>query len=225
VSPSCTLCYAAAADERYNWTPEGWGPGKPRKETTSTWRAIERLNERSEGALTSPRVFTASLADWLDLEAPPGALDRFWARVKATTNLTWLLLSKRPENYAKLIGEAPPPHVWLGVTGENQLYWDERLHYLFEIPATVRFVSAEPLLGPITIDARMLPDWIIAGGESGPKDKIRMTEIEWFRGLRDQALDLNVAFFFKQLGGSGLAKGGDVLDGERFFQLPTPKDR
>ena len=157
--------------------------------------------------------------------------------IEATPALDWLLLSKRPENFASRIALAgtaiaaawlegnPPSNVWLGVSAEDQMRWDERLHYLLEIPATVRFVSAEPLLGPITIDAHMLPDWIIAGGESGPKDKIRMAKIEWFRDLRDQALDLNVAFFFKQLGGSGLAKGGDVLDGERFFQLPTPKDR
>jgi len=112
---------------------------------------------------------------------------RLWSIIECTRNLNWLLLTKRPENIAAM---APwqsewPPNVWLGVTAENQKRADERIPVMLSHNARVHFVSAEPLLGPLSLKRYMTGvrrlDWVIAGGESGPC--ARPSEPEWFRRL------------------------------------------
>src|SRR5215207_6054449 len=98
---------------------------------------------------------------------------RLWELILATQELDWLLLTKRPELVSTMVpwGERWPANVWLGTTVENQKWAEERLPHLVAVPAAVRFISAEPLLGPLTI-ARWLEnglDWVITGGESGPR--------------------------------------------------------
>lgn len=202
VSPGCAHCYAETQDRFRHWTPEGWGKGKPRKRTSvANWRApvkwnrrIERqLNERrrtienaaANGVAVSysediprPRVFCASLADWLaDL----------LKLINDTPHLDWLLLTKRPENFRKRVGLAgdcfvgnsperrwviewvvqafghtpnPPANVWIGTTVEDQTRAEERIPQLLQIPAKVRFLSMEPLLAPV--DLGRVPDYPLA---------------------------------------------------------------
>jgi protein gp37 len=144
------------------------------------------------------------MADVFDNAAPKGALDRLWQVIRATPKLDWQLLTKRPQNIGKRL---PPdwgdgfPNVWLGTTVENQQEAHRRIPYLLSVAARVRFLSCEPLLGPISLHhdwAYGGLHWIIAGGESGPK--ARPSNPEWFRSLRDQCGKAELAFHFKQWG-------------------------
>ena len=118
--------------------------------------------------------------------------------IAATPELDWLLLTKRPENYKKLAPwKETPPNVWLGVTGEDQEYYDRRWKILQVIPARVRFISYVPALGPLTDVRSPRPDWIICGGQSGRK-AIKMDE-QWARDIRDICATAGVAFFMKQM--------------------------
>jgi protein gp37 len=151
------------------------------------------------------RVFCASMADVFEdrVELRP-VREKLWNLIAQTPALDWLLLTKRPENFIQL---APwrdrwPPNVWAGVTAENQLWADRRIPLLLRLPAVVRFVSCEPLLGRLDlgrwIQENKRIDWVIAGGESG--HKARPMNPEWARSLRDQCAKSGVPFHFKQWG-------------------------
>jgi len=176
-----------------------------------------------------PRVFCASLADWLDDEVPVEWLADLLQLIADTPELDWLLLTKRPESWEARIMECmhasrlavdwingkAPANVWIGTTVEDQERADERIPALLKIPARVRFLSCEPLLGPVDFSrggcaAWMgMIDWVICGGESGPK--ARPADLDWFRSLRDQCKAAEVAFFMKQLGGTR-SHHGDLSD-------------
>jgi protein gp37 len=159
--------------------------------------------------------------------------------IQATPNLDWLLLTKRPNKVASLAPwrDTWPANVWLGTTVESQAWAEKRLPSLAAIPARVRFVSCEPLLGELDLRPwlRTTIQWVIAGGESGPR--ARAPDPDWFRTLRDQCLDARVPFHFKQWGdwapsmgwtgdGStdmarvGKKKAGRTLDGCTWDQWP-----
>ena len=174
-----------------------------------------------------PRVFCASLADWLDDEVPIEWLVDLLELIRTTPNLDWQLLTKRPENWAGHIDHAgtsidenkdlyewieawqrgkPPANVWIGTTVENQEYANKRIPVLLTIPARIRFLSCEPLLGALDIaqylkwgDFTPLVQWVICGGESG-RDARSMNP-DWSRSLRDQCENAKVPFFMKQMGG------------------------
>jgi protein gp37 len=128
------------------------------------------------------------------------------------------ILTKRAERLAKLAPELPwPSHVWQGVSVESQLY-TKRVLSLQKIPATVRFLSVEPLLGPIGNLPLDGVHWVIVGGESGPRH--RPIKPEWIREIRKQCLTAEVPFFFKQWGGRTAKSGGRILDGRTWDQMP-----
>lgn len=155
--------------------------------------------------------------------------------IEATPSLDWLLLTKRPENVMRMVPESWmdgfPPNVWMGTTVEDQQRADERIPLLLDIPARVRFLSCEPLLGPVKIDHIRIGDnqwfpmqhlhWVITGGESGPK--CRTANVDWFRSLRDQCSAAGVPFFMKQLGGVKDHRGNleDFSDDLRVREFPT----
>lgn len=201
----------------------------PLKSRTDKDRASFTLEQWEKAPRFRPRVFCASMADVFedreDLFEPRA---RLFELIEATPWLDWLLLTKRPENIARHIAEIATPmceawdcegrapeNVWLGTTVEDQTRANERIHHLLRVPAAVRFLSCEPLVGPVDLDevpmddrcygvlgnAPDLPpgiDWVIAGGESGPK--ARPMHPDWARSLRDQCAAAGVAFFFKQWG-------------------------
>lgn len=234
VSPGCLNCYAETLmDTRYGRVK--WGKGQPRARTgQDNWRKPRQWNKAAEGADERPRVFCASLADWLDDEVPIRWLAELLEMVHATPRLDWLLLTKRPENWRRRLEQASecfgpgnivqdwlrgdaPDNVWIGTSAEDQPRWDERIPLLMNIPARVRFVSAEPLLGRIHM-GEMRPDWLIVGGESGPG--ARPMEREWAEHLCQQC-DGNTAFHFKQWGGIDKKKAGRILNGRTYDELPT----
>jgi protein gp37 len=178
-----------------------------------------------------PRVFCASMADWLDDEVPVEWLaDLLWL-IQRTPNLDWQLLTKRPENWRGRLSDwgnysphaeaqglaydwlrgTPPANVWIGTSVETQRCADARIPALLKIPAKVRFLSCEPLLGAVDIfnvsgwdrsehywGTQIPIHWVICGGESG--DGARPVHVKWARSLRDQCAAAGVAFFFKQWG-------------------------
>jgi protein gp37 len=203
ISPACDHCYAEAWDKRTGGSH--WGSHANRRTFGDKhWMEPLRWDRAAAAAGTRRRVFCASMADVFDNAAPEGALDRLWQVVRTTRWLDWQLLTKRPQNIRKML---PPDwgrgygNVWLGTTTENQEEADRRIPHLILVTARVRFLSCEPLLGPILLR----PDWfhgnlhwIIAGGESGPR--ARPSNPEWFRSLRDQCASSGLAFHFKQWG-------------------------
>jgi protein gp37 len=148
-------------------------------------------------------VFCHSFGDTFDNKIPAEWRHGLFKTIRETPNLDWLLLTKRPQlvkRHLLDIGmDTLPSNVWLGTTVENQEEGDRRIPHLLAVPATVHFLSCEPLLGPLDlrtyIDAL---DWVIAGGESGPK--ARPAHPDWFRDLRDQCQKAGVPFHFKQWG-------------------------
>jgi protein gp37 len=236
VSPGCANCYAETLmDLRYGKVQ--WGKGKPRARTQpENWRKPRRWNKAAAGMPERPRVFCASLSDWLDDEVPIEWLGDLLTLIYETPHLDWLLLTKRPLNFYRLeqarffsdyqssigswIDGRPPANVWLGVTAEDQERWDERVTHLVTLPAVVHFVSAEPLLGPIEFQGHHV-DWLIVGGESGRAARV-MRE-EWALALRDQSLDCFTAFHFKQWGGTDKKAAGRLLDGRTWDDLPIPR--
>jgi protein gp37 len=154
-------------------------------------------------------VFCASLADVF--EDNPQLTD--WRRelfmlIGQTPNLDWLILTKRPENILGMIPhfvDGLPDNVWIGTSIETQEYLETRLPALLEIPASVHFLSVEPMLGPVRLPIEKLYpwagvlDWVICGGESGPH--ARPMELQWARDLRNDCKASGTAFFMKQIGG------------------------
>lgn len=153
--------------------------------------------------------------------------DEFIGEVFRTMNLahwhTFQVLTKRPQRLLELADSLNwTPNIWMGVTIENRRFVT-RADALRAVPAAVRFISAEPLLGPLTgLDLGGI-DWLIAGGESGPKH--RRIDPEWVRRLRDQCAESGTAFFFKQWGGHRPKSGGRELDGRLWDEMPTVRER
>jgi len=243
VSPGCANCYAETLmDKRLKQV--NWGKGNPRKLTgKSTWDKVLAWN-KAEGR---QKVFVASLADWLDDEVEIEWLAWLLDHVRKCQNLDFLMLTKRPYLWESRIRQAmeywrersemndeiepthrmlamwlaghAPKNIWLGTSAEDQTRWDERMPILMSIPAGVRFVSAEPLLGPIEM-GKHRPDWIIVGGESGPG--ARPMSDKWVRSLEKQSRQhgSETAFFFKQWGGVNKKEMGRELDGATYSEFP-----
>jgi len=206
VSPACDNCYAELWAKRMGH--QLWGLDASRRffgdahwREPLKWNQDARLNGRRE------RVFCASMADVFERRRDlNGERARLWELIDNTPNLDWLLLTKRPQNVERIApwGGQWPANVWLGTSVENQTLAEKRLPFLLRIPAAVRFLSCEPLLGSLNLRAwfkrkGFYPiDWIIAGGESGGHS--RPMHPDWAISLLRQCLSHNIPFHFKQWG-------------------------
>jgi protein gp37 len=152
VSPACDHCYAETYGKRFGI---GWGPHAARRRTAeSTWKHPLAWNRKAEREGSRLRVFCASLADVFDNQVDASWRADLFALIQATPHLDWLLLTKRPQNIAKMLPDdwgAGYPNVWLGTTVENQVEADRRIPHLLGVPAAKRFLSCEPLLGPVDL--------------------------------------------------------------------------
>lgn len=248
VGPGCDNCYAEARNARFGGGQAiNWGPGAPRRRTSAAnWSMPHRWNDQAGAFMAQhgrrQRVFCASLADVFDNAVDPQWRADLFALILATPALDWLLLTKRIGNVSAMLPEAVvggelPSNVWLGATIVNQAEADRDIPKLLAVPAAKRFLSMEPLLGPVdltnlvqksgpgehhfsALDCDVDPaddewggatvNWVIVGGESGPG--ARPMHPDWARSLRDQCLTAGVPFLFKQHGewapGSGDFGGG-----------------
>jgi protein gp37 len=235
VSPGCDHCYAEALGNRFG-TP--WGVDAERREFGEKhWDEPRKWNAKAAAAGERHRVFCASMADVFDKNAPSGARQRLLSLIADTPHLDWLLLTKRIGNASRMLQEAcmhdgrlmdandqyrALPNLWLGISVVNQEEADRDIPKLLNVPATVRFLSMEPLMGSVEISRWLMPrqqanedgyggdqcpgwttdfttvDWVIVGGESGRG--ARPMHPNWARSLRDQCAAAGTPFFFKQWG-------------------------
>ena len=259
VSPACDHCYAEGWAKRSGHVK--WGSGQPRRRTSdANWRMPLKWNREAERTGVRPRVFCASLADVFDNEVDPAWRADLFKLIADTRNLDWLLLTKRVGNVMKMANEvadmprlgshtghliahqwrngSPPKNVWLGATVVNQEEADRDIPKLLAVPAAKRFLSIEPMLGPMLLPFERLRewnrialmnqqehavlriDWVIVGGESGPG--ARPMSPDWARSIRDQCAAAGVALFVKQMGGSRDKRGElfDLPDDLRIREVP-----
>jgi protein gp37 len=166
-------------------------------------------------------IFVNSMSDLFHEDIPQSYLEDIFDVMGRAGQHTFQILTKRHERLAEL---APSlewhPNIWIGVSIENRRFVD-RADYLRAVDAAVRFISAEPLLGPL--EGLDLTDihWLIAGGESGPGH--RPVNVKWLRDLRDRCTAENVAYFFKQWGGHHPKTGGRELDGKTWDDMPASR--
>lgn len=238
VSPACDHCYAARQDAFRKWTPEGWG-GPRRRTSAALWRQPLLWEREHEAFMLAHgrrrRVFCASLADVFDNDVPPEWRADLFALISQTPHLDWLLLTKRIGNAAQMMflargGHLPLlPNIWLGATICNQEEADRDIPKLLAVPARVRFLSIEPMLGAINLadmetdggDAYLDPltawtadEMTEMWGEPMPAHQridwvicggesgphARPMHPDWVRSLRDQCAAAGVPFHFKQWG-------------------------
>lgn len=239
VSSACDHCYAEAWAKRSGIVK--WGNNPRRRTSGHYWTEPLRWDRKAEESGIRRRVFCASLADVFDNQVDPAWRADLWDLIQHTNHLDWLLLTKRPQNIADMLPgkcgwsnpDWPWPNVWLGTTVENQEEAARRIPHLLAVPAVVRFLSCEPLLGPIATPLNHI-NWIICGGESGPGARPPM--IGWIRALRDACVSAGVPFFFKQWGEFmpddpaashtamrrvGKKTAGALLDGMLHREFPT----
>lgn len=203
VSPACDHCYAETWAKRVGF--DIWSASNSRRFLSDAyWRQPHRWNDEAEQSGRRARVFCASMADVFEWKKGLSRWrERLWRVIEETPSLDWLLLTKRPHLVQRLTpwDSDWPDNVWLGTTVENQKWVDKRLPHLSENPARIRFLSCEPLLDAITLDHwldRKIVNWVIAGGESGPR--ARPSDPNWFYALRDQCIAHATPFHFKQWG-------------------------
>jgi protein gp37 len=216
ITAGCDNCYAERFSERWRGVP-----GHPFEHGFDLTLRPERLDQPL--AWRRPRmIFVNSMSDLFHKEVPDAFIDHVFDTMEAADWHVFQVLTKRSslmrdylrQRYAE---KAPPKHIWLGVSVEDASA-AARVRHLTEAPAGVRFLSIEPLIGPLgPIDLDGI-HWVITGGESGPN--ARPMQVDWVREIRDQCRQAGVAFFFKQWGGIRPKSGGRSLDGREWSELP-----
>lgn len=270
VSQGCKNCYAKTLHDRRH---KAFLAGKDvAQQYAEPFERVQLMHQRVDAPLfwlKPRRVFVNSVSDLFHPDVPDSFLDRVFAVMQASPHHTFQILTKRPERMAEYMRSAefrveeageelaadmgwchahegavwPPRNVWLGTSVENQDVAVERIPHLMDTNAAVRFLSCEPLLGPVDLRPHMafdrfpggfahaspleLLDWVIVGGESGKG--ARAMHVEWARFLRDQCIDAGVAFFFKQWGEYdafgirvGKKRAGRLLDNREWNEYPSP---
>jgi protein gp37 len=215
VSPGCAHCYAETFAERWRGVP-----GHPYEQGFDLKLWPQRLDIPLRWR--RPRlIFVNSMSDLFHEDIPDDFIADVFDVMGQAHWHAFQVLTKRDERLAELAPALPwHPNIWMGVTIENRRFV-HRADYLREVPAAVRFISAEPLLGPLErLDLDGI-DWLIAGGESGPKH--RLMREAWALDLRDRCTAEGVAFFFKQWGGVRSKSGGRLLQGRTWDEMPESR--
>jgi|SRR5665213_80561 len=221
-SPGCDHCYAMTLAKRLKamGSPKYQNDGSPK--TSGPGFALTLHPD----ALLIPygwnqprRVFVNSMSDLFHDDVPLSFIREVFAVMADTPQHEYQVLTKRSRRLAKVADELDwPPNVWMGVSIEDDRYVF-RANHLRDVPAAVRFLSVEPLIGPVptlTLDGI---DWVIVGGESGPE--ARPIDASWIEDVRDMCLETETAFFFKQWGGRTPKAGGRLLGGRTWDEMPT----
>lgn len=220
ITAGCDNCYAERFSERFRGTV-----GHPFEHGFDLLLRPERLNQPRYWR--RPRmIFVNSMSDLFHKEVPFEFIDRVFDTMEEADWHTYQVLTKRSSRMRDFLRRrygagATPAHIWCGVSIEDASA-AARLRHLRQAPAVTRFLSIEPLLGPIgPIDLSGI-SWVIVGGESGPG--ARKIDAAWVRDVRDQCVAQNVAFFFKQWGGFRPKSGGRELDGREWNEFPVERE-
>jgi len=216
ITRGCDFCYAERFSERFRGVP-----GHPFESGFDLTLRAERLTQPLRWRQPR-RIFVNSMSDLFHKEIPRPFIDSVFDTMEAATWHTFQVLTKRSSLMARYLRDryrdgSAPSHIWLGVSVEDAKN-TVRLRHLRAARASVKFISFEPLLGPVgNVDLAGF-DWAIVGGESGPR--ARQMEEEWVIEIRDRCRAANVAFFFKQWGGIRPKSGGRLLRGREWNQYP-----
>ncbi len=223
VSPGCTNCYAMRMASRL----EKMGQSKYANLTRKSggrpkWNGNVTLDAENLAVpirwKTGRMIFVNSMSDLFQANVPFEFVDKVVKVIQQTPQHTYQILTKRPEILAEYsLSRKWPVNAWLGVSVENDDY-THRADVLKTVDCAVKFLSLEPLLGPVSsLDYHGI-DWAIVGGESGPGS--RPVEYQWIADIRDRCVKAGVAFHFKQWGGTNKKKSGRVLDGRTWDEFP-----
>lgn len=216
ITAGCDNCYAHRFAERFRGVP-----GHPFFNGFDLTLKPDRLDQPVRWK--RPRmIFVNSMSDLFHKGVPDAYVDSVFDVMEATDRHVYQILTKRSSRMRDYVsvryqGRPAPAHIWLGVSVED-VSSSARLRHLRETPAMVRFVSAEPLLGPLGAIDLSGVSWLIAGGESGPHH--RLMHADWVREIRDQCIRQDVAFFFKQWGGFRPKSLGKTIDGREWCEMP-----
>ncbi len=216
IGPGCDHCYAERFAERFRGVL-----GHPYEQGFDLTLRPERLSQPTRWR-RHRMIFVNSMSDLFHKNVPDSYVDRVFDVMETTDRHIYQVLTKRSSRLASYVnrryrGSAAPGHIWLGVSVEDSQR-AKRIAHLQRANATVRFLSIEPLLGPIGLVDLTGISWVIVGGESGPG--ARPMDVNWAREMRDQCADQEIAFFFKQWGGATSKANGRVLDGELHDEFP-----
>jgi len=224
VSAGCDNCYALTLAKRLKAMGSAKYQNDGDSRTSGPGFGVTVHADALETPLRwrEPRVvFVNSMSDLFHARVPVAFVHQVFEVMAATPRHTYQVLTKRASRLSRLAPDLSwPANVWIGVSVEDS---DQlaRVDHLRRVPAAVRFVSAEPLLGALDgIDLTGI-DWLIAGGESGPS--ARPVAAGWLRHLRDACTEAEVAFFFKQWGGRTPKAGGRLLDGRTWDEMPAQR--
>jgi protein gp37 len=216
VSPGCKNCYAERFAERFRGTP-----GHPFEQGFDLKLWPDRIQQPLHW-LRPRRIFVNSMSDLFHEKVPVKFIQKVFDAMEEADWHQYQILTKRPERAAELADQLQwPRQIWMGTSVENQNYVN-RIDDLRKIPAKVRFLSCEPLIGPLNLKLKGI-HWVIVGGESGPG--ARPMEREWVESIRDQCKKSDVAFFFKQWGGVIKSRTGRELDGRTYDAMPVVLNR
>jgi len=216
ISAGCDHCYAERFSERFRGTPN-----HPFRTGFDLTLRPERLEQPLRWR--EPRmIFVNSMSDLFHKGIPKEFMGRVFETMECAHWHTFQILTKRSSLMRDFLrrrysSQSGPVHMWFGVSVEDGGK-KSRIRHLREAPAGVRFLSIEPLIGPVGMLDLTGIDWVIVGGESGPG--ARPMHSDWVREVRDQCLRQGVAFFFKQWGGLRPKSGGRELDGREWNQFP-----
>lgn len=222
-SPGCQNCYSERLSYRIQSTGNPAYEGVV-KQTAHGPKWTSRIN-LLHARLQDPHkwkkpttIFVNSMSDLFHKDIPFEFLLQVFQTMCDTPRHRYQVLTKRSELLLELSAALPwPENIWAGVSVESNDYL-HRIKHLVETPAKIKFLSLEPLLGPLPdLDLEGI-HWVIVGGESGPG--ARPMTLDWARDIRDKCLEAGVPFFFKQIGGINKKKAGRVLDGKTWSQMP-----
>lgn len=225
VSPGCTNCYAMRMAARLQAMGHSKYMGTTRKSGSKhVWTGRIVLDE---GSLEAPlgwrkpmRIFVNSMSDLFQEKVAVDFIRRVWRVMEDANWHTFQILTKRPDNMAAILSDRVfkvLPNVWLGTSIEDAAHL-ARLEYLRGTPAETRFISFEPLLGPIPDVNLKGVRWTIVGGESDPR--ARPVDEAWIEAIRRNCERQDVAFFFKQWGGKNKKAAGRLLNGRTWDEYP-----
>jgi len=217
ISPGCKNCYAHRMAHRLH------AMGQPRYRNNFDVTLHPDLLEQPLRWVQPRKIFVNSMSDLFHPDVPEDFIKTAFDVMGQAYWHTFQILTKRSDRLFELAGQLTwHDNVWMGVSVENKDY-TYRIDHLRKVPAAVRFLSVEPLLGPIPKLPLQGIDWVIVGGESGPR--CRKIDPQWVRQIRDRCIALGVPFFFKQWGGTRKKSSGRELDGRTWDEMPDPKSR